>query len=231
MSGLFHIGQRQVTSTEETRYLKQKCPVCGNFLEFPDHGIGQLVPCPHCNEDVLLRDCGQQREKYTDLLLVAAILLISVTSIVVICSAMYKASEEENRAIALEERLAQMQTALNESQREKIAWATTARNLQVDLDRANLSLKFQESLAVLSKADLEYQKAVELENSRYEAALRDLDRSMIEDQIEWDLFQLNSNLQISNVRAFEQSAHEGRIADELSRLRFNAEQSRIFPRH
>jgi len=34
----------------ETKYLKCPCQKCGEFIEFPAHGIGSGVTCPHCGE-------------------------------------------------------------------------------------------------------------------------------------------------------------------------------------
>jgi ribosomal protein S27E len=29
-------------------YLSISCPACGGGVEFPAHGIGTVIPCPHC---------------------------------------------------------------------------------------------------------------------------------------------------------------------------------------
>jgi hypothetical protein len=33
----------------ENKFLKCTCTQCGGHIEFPADGIGQTVPCPHCN--------------------------------------------------------------------------------------------------------------------------------------------------------------------------------------
>jgi hypothetical protein len=38
----------------ETKYLKCSCQKCGASIEFPIHGTGSVVPCPHCGERTTL---------------------------------------------------------------------------------------------------------------------------------------------------------------------------------
>jgi hypothetical protein len=38
----------------ETKYLKCPCQKCGASIEFPAHGIGSAVPCPHCGDKTTL---------------------------------------------------------------------------------------------------------------------------------------------------------------------------------
>src|SRR5437773_11691850 len=38
----------------ETKYLKCPCQKCGGSIEFPVHGIGMAVGCPHCGQKTTL---------------------------------------------------------------------------------------------------------------------------------------------------------------------------------
>jgi hypothetical protein len=38
----------------ENKYLKCACQKCSASIEFPVHGIGSAVPCPHCGENTTL---------------------------------------------------------------------------------------------------------------------------------------------------------------------------------
>jgi endogenous inhibitor of DNA gyrase (YacG/DUF329 family) len=35
--------------------IKTSCPSCGGHIEFPLHGLGQTMPCPHCAVPVTLQ--------------------------------------------------------------------------------------------------------------------------------------------------------------------------------
>lgn len=35
-------------------YMKCDCEHCGGGIEFPEHGAGQEIPCPHCSEQIAL---------------------------------------------------------------------------------------------------------------------------------------------------------------------------------
>ena len=39
---------------EETKYLKSSCLHCGGHIVFPEAGVGQTIPCPHCGQSTLL---------------------------------------------------------------------------------------------------------------------------------------------------------------------------------
>ena len=41
-------------SKAPSRYLKCACDHCAQFIEFPSHGLGQSVVCPHCGEATVL---------------------------------------------------------------------------------------------------------------------------------------------------------------------------------
>jgi uncharacterized tellurite resistance protein B-like protein len=47
------ISQDQTPKTEDV-YLKCLCNNCGVFIEFPAHGVGQTVSCPHCGLETVL---------------------------------------------------------------------------------------------------------------------------------------------------------------------------------
>jgi hypothetical protein len=36
--------------------LTNECHACENFIEFPDHGVGEQIECPHCGSPILLTD-------------------------------------------------------------------------------------------------------------------------------------------------------------------------------
>lgn len=38
----------------ETEFLKMSCPFCSGGIEFPTHGEGSVIPCPHCGKDIVL---------------------------------------------------------------------------------------------------------------------------------------------------------------------------------
>lgn len=40
----------------ETAYLKCLCQQCGGAIEFPAHGVGSTIPCPHCGLNTILHD-------------------------------------------------------------------------------------------------------------------------------------------------------------------------------
>jgi len=35
-------------------YVKMDCPHCGGSIEFPAHGLGEIIDCPHCAEQIQL---------------------------------------------------------------------------------------------------------------------------------------------------------------------------------
>jgi len=39
---------------QELVYFKNYCPKCGGGIEFPAHGVGRSVPCPHCKTSIPL---------------------------------------------------------------------------------------------------------------------------------------------------------------------------------
>lgn len=39
---------------EEPKYLKSSCLHCGGHIEFPEAGVGQAIPCPHCGQSTVL---------------------------------------------------------------------------------------------------------------------------------------------------------------------------------
>ena len=43
----------KVVSAEH--YIKSQCPSCGEFIEFPEHGLGETIECPHCKEQIELK--------------------------------------------------------------------------------------------------------------------------------------------------------------------------------
>jgi hypothetical protein len=40
---------------ENVSYIKTLCPLCGGSIEFPEHGAGQWVECPHCIKKIQLQ--------------------------------------------------------------------------------------------------------------------------------------------------------------------------------
>ena len=47
------ISQRGDPKTEE-RYIKCPCNNCDVFIEFPTHGVGETITCPHCEMETVL---------------------------------------------------------------------------------------------------------------------------------------------------------------------------------
>ena len=37
------------------RYFKANCPACDGSIEFPAHGLGERIDCPHCNRNIELK--------------------------------------------------------------------------------------------------------------------------------------------------------------------------------
>jgi len=36
------------------QYIKTLCPFCDGPIEFPEHGVGEMIDCPHCGEKIEL---------------------------------------------------------------------------------------------------------------------------------------------------------------------------------
>jgi DNA-directed RNA polymerase subunit RPC12/RpoP len=36
-------------------FIKSDCQLCGGSIEFPTHGVGQWIECPHCSQKIRLR--------------------------------------------------------------------------------------------------------------------------------------------------------------------------------
>jgi len=47
-------GDRR-SRTVPAGFLKVSCPYCGGHIEFPAHGLGQTVACPHCTAMITLQ--------------------------------------------------------------------------------------------------------------------------------------------------------------------------------
>jgi hypothetical protein len=47
------IAQRGQPQTEDG-YIKCPCKNCDNSIEFPAHGVGQTIVCPHCGMETTL---------------------------------------------------------------------------------------------------------------------------------------------------------------------------------
>jgi len=47
------ISQRAEPKTEDG-YIKCPCNNCDIFIEFPAHGLGQTINCPHCGMETVL---------------------------------------------------------------------------------------------------------------------------------------------------------------------------------
>ena len=39
-------------------YIRSRCRVCGGSIEFPLHGLGEWIECPHCNVTIQLQKLG-----------------------------------------------------------------------------------------------------------------------------------------------------------------------------
>jgi hypothetical protein len=39
----------------EVNYFKMNCPLCGGSIEFPAHGLGEFIGCPHCQKQIQLK--------------------------------------------------------------------------------------------------------------------------------------------------------------------------------
>jgi hypothetical protein len=51
------IAQRGQPQTEDG-YIKCRCNNCDNSIEFPAHGVGQTIACPHCGMETTLFKAG-----------------------------------------------------------------------------------------------------------------------------------------------------------------------------
>jgi len=47
--------ERLNQSQDSDVYIISNCRLCGGSIEFPEHGLGESVGCPHCNEEIQLR--------------------------------------------------------------------------------------------------------------------------------------------------------------------------------
>jgi hypothetical protein len=50
--------RRLSRSDDNAVYVKSNCRLCGGSIEFPEHGLGARVLCPHCDEQIELRPIG-----------------------------------------------------------------------------------------------------------------------------------------------------------------------------
>ncbi|HEY5505187.1 MAG TPA: hypothetical protein VIK28_08510, partial [Sedimentisphaerales bacterium] len=45
---------------EQQQELKDEasdCPYCSGLIEFPEHGAGEMIDCPHCKRAIVLASC------------------------------------------------------------------------------------------------------------------------------------------------------------------------------
>jgi hypothetical protein len=51
--GAFPASRRRLSRSDDTAvYVKSNCRLCGGSIEFPEHGLGARVRCPHCDEQM-----------------------------------------------------------------------------------------------------------------------------------------------------------------------------------
>ena len=50
--------ERLNQSQDSEIYIKSNCRLCGGSIEFPVHGLGEWIDCPHCNRQLQLRRMG-----------------------------------------------------------------------------------------------------------------------------------------------------------------------------
>src|SRR4051794_10661150 len=108
---------------EEEKYLRTECQGCGNFIEFPDHGLGKQIQCPHCGADVKLTGPENPKKPNHRSAWVVALAVGAIGLLVGNGLARYDAGQpadgarEENN-----ERLKEIRAQLVEAKRELLAW-------------------------------------------------------------------------------------------------------------
>ena len=65
---------------EKLLYLKCSCQNCAGHIEFPENGLGQTVPCPHCSQPTTLAQTVLPEKKSRAPLLISTILILLVCS-------------------------------------------------------------------------------------------------------------------------------------------------------
>jgi hypothetical protein len=43
--------------TDGILYIKSDCQYCSGLIEFPEHGAGEMIDCPHCKRAIVLASC------------------------------------------------------------------------------------------------------------------------------------------------------------------------------
>jgi hypothetical protein len=44
------------------QYIKTLCPFCDGSIEFPEHGVGEMIDCPHCQSQIVLRQIAPKEK-------------------------------------------------------------------------------------------------------------------------------------------------------------------------
>src|ERR1043165_3293354 len=60
--GLERNGARRLVSVGRMSFLKAACQHCCNGIEFPEHGAGSEIDCPHCGKQTLLLPLPKEAE-------------------------------------------------------------------------------------------------------------------------------------------------------------------------
>jgi|ERR1039457_727623 hypothetical protein len=70
-----------------SKFYKMSCPSCGGGIEFPAHGIGELIDCPHCQKPVCLEVVRPQSARKIwpiCLVILATIFISSLATLVIV---------------------------------------------------------------------------------------------------------------------------------------------------
>jgi hypothetical protein len=91
----------------ETKFLKCACANCGGRIEFPAHGVGSTIPCPHCNfptelvlETPVVATAVARRSKkwFIAGAVILAVGAIAITAILVTARRLMDKAREKNEA-------------------------------------------------------------------------------------------------------------------------------------
>jgi hypothetical protein len=60
------------------KHIKSLCSNCGGSIEFPAHGLGELIDCPHCAEQIKL---SRPKPNFTRVFVLTCLVLVALSSI------------------------------------------------------------------------------------------------------------------------------------------------------